>query len=41
MVMKRLFVVDGVNAPVIFNSAMTAADVSESAVAGSTVVASI
>ena len=37
---EKIICVDGVNAPVIFNSAMTAADVSESAVAGSTVVAS-
>ena len=37
---KKIICVDGVNAPVIFNSSMTAADVSESAVAGSTVVAS-
>ena len=37
---EKIICVDGVNAPVIFNSSMTAADVSESAVAGSTVVAS-
>jgi hypothetical protein len=37
---EKIICVDGVNAPVIFNSAMTAADVSDSSVAGSTVVAS-
>tara|TARA_R110000787_G_scaffold133800_1_gene246255 strand:- start:189 stop:1928 length:1740 start_codon:yes stop_codon:yes gene_type:complete len=36
---EKIICVDGVNAPVIFNAAMTAADVSESSVAGSTVVA--
>ena len=36
---EKLICVDGANAPVIFNSSMTAADVSASAVAGSTVVA--
>jgi hypothetical protein len=36
---EKLICVDGVNAPVIFNSAMTAADVSESSVAGAKVVA--
>ena len=36
---EKLICVDGVNAPVIFNAAMTASDVSASAVAGSTVVA--
>jgi len=36
---EKLICVDGVNAPVIFNSSMTASDVSASAVAGSTVVA--
>ena len=35
---EKLICVDGVNAPVIFNAAMTASDVSASAVAGSTVV---
>ena len=37
---EKLICVDGVNAPVIFNSSIAAADVSASAVAGSTVVAS-
>jgi len=37
---EKIICVDGTNAPVIFNSSMTAADISESAVAGSTVVAS-
>ena len=36
---EKLICVDGANAPVIFNSSMTASDVSASAVAGSTVVA--
>ena len=36
---EKLICVDGANAPVIFNSSITAADVSASAVAGSTVVA--
>ena len=36
---EKLICVDGVNAPVIFNSAMTAADVSDSSVAGAKVVA--
>ena len=36
---EKLICVDGVNAPVIFNSSIAAADVSASAVAGSTVVA--
>jgi len=35
---EKLICVDGANAPVIFNAAMTASDVSASAVAGSTVV---
>jgi len=35
---EKLICVDGANAPVIFNDAMTASDVSASAVAGSTVV---
>ena len=38
-VMKRLICVDGANAPVVFNSSMTATDVSESTVAGSKFVA--
>ena len=37
---EKIICVDGTNAPVIFNSSMTTADVSESAVSGSTVVAS-
>ena len=36
---EKIICVDGVNAPVIFNTSMTAADVSDSSVAGSTVVA--
>ena len=36
---EKLICVDGANAPVIFNSSITASDVSASAVAGSTVVA--
>ena len=36
---EKLICVDGANAPVIFNTSMTASDVSASAVAGSTVVA--
>jgi len=36
---EKLICVDGANAPVIFNSSIAAADVSASAVAGSTVVA--
>ena len=36
---EKFICVDGVNAPVIFNAAMAASDVSASAVAGSTVVA--
>ena len=36
---EKIVCVDGVNAPVIFNTSMTAADVSESSVAGATVVA--
>ena len=36
---EKIICVDGVNAPVIFNTSMTAADVSDSSVAGATVVA--
>ena len=36
---EKIVCVDGVNAPVIFNTSMTAADVSDSSVAGATVVA--
>ena len=36
---EKIICVDGVNAPVIFNTSMSAADVSDSSVAGSTVVA--
>ena len=36
---EKIVCVDGVNAPVIFNTSMSAADVSDSSVAGSTVVA--
>ena len=36
---EKIIFVDQVNAPVIFNSSMTASDVSESSVAGATVVA--
>jgi len=36
---EKIICVDGTNAPVIFNSSMTAADVSASSVAGATVVA--
>ena len=36
---EKIICVDGVNAPVIFNTSMAAADVSDSSVAGATVVA--
>jgi len=36
---EKIVCVDGVNAPVIFNTSMSAADVSDSSVAGATVVA--
>ena len=36
---EKIICVDGVNAPVIFNTSMSAADVSDSSVAGATVVA--
>ena len=36
---EKLICVDGANAPVVFNSSMTATDVSESSVAGSKFVA--
>jgi hypothetical protein len=36
---EKIICVDGVNAPVIFNTSMTAADVSDSSVTGATVVA--
>ena len=36
---EKIVCVDGVNAPVIFNTSMTAADVSDSSVTGATVVA--
>ena len=35
---EKIIVVDGANAPTIFNSSMTATDVSESSVSGSTIV---
>ena len=35
---EKIIVVDGVNAPTIFNSSLSATDVSESSVAGSTIV---
>ena len=35
---EKIIVVDGANAPTIFNSSLSATDVSESSVAGSTIV---
>ena len=40
MVMTRLILVDGANAPVVFNTSLAATDVSESAVSGASIVTS-